>query len=120
MGVRTDGQALPSRAMPDADLDLALLREQLQHPAPLVARFAEADDVGREELLANASESELRELSEAPAGHWDAINAFLDENVASDPGPPSGCGTGARRVLAGRARGSIRARGSLNWAIRYR
>jgi hypothetical protein len=71
----------------DDDLDLSLLPEELQHLAPLVAHFAEADDVGREELLANASESELRELSEAPTEHWDAINAFLDENVAADPGP---------------------------------
>ena len=57
------------------DIDLSLLPEGLQHRAPLVARFAEADDVDREELLASASESELLELSEAPAEHWDAINA---------------------------------------------
>ena len=89
--------------MPAGDIDLSLLPEGLQHRAPLVARFAEADDVDREELLASASESELLELSGAPAEHWDAVNA-----------------TGARRALAGRARGSIRARGSLSWAIRYR
>ena len=106
--------------MPDDDLDLSLLPEGLQSLAPLVARFAEADDVGREELLANASEAELRELSEAPTEHWDAINAFLDENVAAGPGPLQDVALAARRVLAGRARGSIRDRGSLNWANRYR
>jgi len=29
----------------------------------------------------------LRALSDGPAQHWDAINAFLDENVSGDPGP---------------------------------
>ena len=39
------------------------------------------------QLLANATDAELRELSEAPGAHWDAINAFLDEHVAAEPGP---------------------------------
>jgi len=42
--------------MPADDIDLSLLPEGEQHLAPLVARFAEADDVDREELLANARE----------------------------------------------------------------
>jgi hypothetical protein len=29
----------------------------------------------------------LRTLSDAPSQHCDAINAFLDANVAGDPGP---------------------------------
>jgi hypothetical protein len=73
-------------AMPEA-LDLSLLPEELQHLGPLIARYAESDDVDRSQLLANASDPELRELSEAPTAHWDAINAFLDENVEAEPGP---------------------------------
>jgi cell division protein FtsI/penicillin-binding protein 2 len=69
------------------ELDFSLLPEELQPLAPLISRYAESDDVDRSEVLENASDDELRELSEAPAAHWDAINAFLDENVASDPGP---------------------------------
>jgi hypothetical protein len=26
-------------------------------------------------------------LSDGPRLHWDAINTFLDENIAGDPGP---------------------------------
>ena len=44
-----------------------------------------ADDVERSEQLANASTNELQELSAAAKPHWDAINAFLDENM-SPPG----------------------------------
>jgi cell division protein FtsI/penicillin-binding protein 2 len=69
------------------ELDFDLLPEELRTLAPLIARYAESDDVDRSELLENASDEELRELSEAPSAHWDAINAFLDENVAAEPGP---------------------------------
>jgi cell division protein FtsI/penicillin-binding protein 2 len=43
--------------------------------------------VERSKLLANATDEELRELNAAPSAHWDAINAFLDENVEAEPGP---------------------------------
>jgi hypothetical protein len=69
------------------ELDFGLLPDELRDLAPLIARYAESDDVDRSELLENASNEELRELSEAPAAHWDAINAFLDEHVAAEPGP---------------------------------
>jgi len=69
------------------ELDFGLLPGELRDLAPLIARYAESDDVDRSELLENASNEELRELSEAPAAHWDAINAFLDEHVAAEPGP---------------------------------
>lgn len=69
------------------DLDSSLLPAELQPLAPLIWRYAESDDVDRSALLENASDEELRELNEAPSGHWDAINAFLDENVAAEPGP---------------------------------
>ena len=72
--------------MPD-HLDFTLLPSELQHLGPLIARYAESDDVGRAAILANASDEELRALSDGPAQHWDAINAFLDENVSGDPGP---------------------------------
>ncbi|MGZ4379883.1 MAG: hypothetical protein ACXVZ2_00275 [Gaiellaceae bacterium] len=68
------------------ELDSSLLPDELRHLAPLIHRYAESDDVDRSDLLENASDEELRELSEAPSAHWDAINAFLDENVA-EPGP---------------------------------
>jgi hypothetical protein len=44
------------------------------------------DDVKRAELLDKASTDELRALSSAADSHWDAINAYLDENM-SPPGP---------------------------------
>ena len=69
------------------DLDVSLLPAELQPLAPLISRYAESDDVGRSELLEQATDEELRELSAAPSAHWGAINAFLDENVAAEPGP---------------------------------
>jgi hypothetical protein len=68
-------------------LDFSLLPDELRDLGPLISRFAESDDAVRSELLEEASDADLRELSEAPDGHWDAINAFLDEYVATDPGP---------------------------------
>ena len=65
----------------DEQLDFSLLPEDLRPLAPLIAKYAESDDVDRSELLASASTEELRELSTAPSLHWDAINAFLDENM---------------------------------------
>jgi hypothetical protein len=73
--------------VPDDDLDPLLLPVELQPLAPLIARYSEADDVARSELLAAASPEELKELAEAPTAHWDAINAFLDEHVTAEPGP---------------------------------
>jgi hypothetical protein len=69
------------------ELDFSLLPTELQPLAPLISRYTESDDLERSELLENASREELRELSEAPGAHWDAINRFLDENVAAGPGP---------------------------------
>jgi hypothetical protein len=72
--------------VPD-ELDFSLLPEELRGLAPLIARYVESDDMHRSEVLANASDEELRELSEGPSAHWDAINAFLNENVEAEPGP---------------------------------
>jgi hypothetical protein len=69
------------------ELDFSVLPEDLRHLGPLIAKYAESDDVDRSELLANSSDEDLRELSEGPSAHWDAINAFLDENVEAEPGP---------------------------------
>jgi hypothetical protein len=69
------------------DLDFSLLPDELRELGPLIARYAESDDVERSALLEHASDGDLRELRDAPEGHWDAINAFLDENVAAAPGP---------------------------------
>jgi hypothetical protein len=71
----------------DAAVDLSLLPDDLGHLAPLIARYAASDDVERGELLDRASDKELEELVRAPAASWPAINAFLDEHVASAPGP---------------------------------
>jgi hypothetical protein len=73
--------------MPDDQLDFTLLPSELQHLGPLIARYAESDDVDRAAALANASDQQLGALSDGPSLHWDAINAFLDEHVAGDPGP---------------------------------
>jgi hypothetical protein len=73
--------------VPDDDLDLSLLPAELRHLAPLISRYAEADDVARSGLLASTSRDELVELAGAPTAHWDAINVFLDEHAASEPGP---------------------------------
>jgi hypothetical protein len=72
--------------MPDDELDFSLLPDDLRHLAALIERYAESDDVGRSELLAGASVADLRELTEAPAQHWDAINSFLDNDM-QPPGP---------------------------------
>ncbi len=56
-------------------------RDDLQPLAPLIAKYAEGDDADRGDLLANASTDELRELSTAANPHWDAINAFLNDNM---------------------------------------
>jgi hypothetical protein len=69
------------------ELDFSLLPDELRHLAPLMARYSESDDVDRSKLLAQASDEELGELSEAPAAHWESINAFLDKNVEAAPGP---------------------------------
>jgi hypothetical protein len=69
------------------DLDLSLLPDELRHLGPLIARYSESDDLVRSDLLATLSDDELRTLSDAPSAHWDTINAYLDEYVASRPGP---------------------------------
>ena len=53
----------------------------------MIARYAESDDTARTELVEHASDEQLRELSDAPGGHWEAINGFLDEYVTAPPGP---------------------------------
>jgi hypothetical protein len=73
--------------MPPDQFDFTLLPSELQHLAPLISRYAESDDVERSAVIANASDQELRALADGPSLYWDAINAFLDENVAGDPGP---------------------------------
>ncbi|HEX6664281.1 MAG TPA: hypothetical protein VF025_11450 [Gaiellaceae bacterium] len=69
------------------ELDFSVLPKELRHLAPLISWYSESDDDGRSELLEHASDEELRQLSEAPETHWKKINAFLDQNVESDPGP---------------------------------
>jgi hypothetical protein len=70
----------------EAEPDFTLLPDQLQPLAPLIRKYAVADDVERSEQLAKASTNELQELSAAAEPHWDAINAYLDENM-NPPGP---------------------------------
>jgi hypothetical protein len=64
-------------------VDLSRLPSDLQQLVPLIRRYAASDDVERESRLEAASDDELRELSEAPNGLWDAINRYLDENITS-------------------------------------
>ena len=73
--------------MPEDQLDYSLLPDELQQLAPLIQRYGESDDADREAMLEAAPTEELRALSEGPAAHWHTINSFLDEHVASDPGP---------------------------------
>jgi hypothetical protein len=67
--------------MADDELHFSLLPDDLQPLAPLIAKYAEGDDADRADLLANASTDELRELSTAANPRWDAINAFLNDNM---------------------------------------
>ena len=67
--------------MADDDLDFSLLPTELQHLAPLIAKYSESDDADREAIVGAASPEELRELVAATEPHWDAINAFLDANM---------------------------------------
>ena len=55
---------------PAARLDFSPLPPELQRLAPLIARYAEGDDVDRSFLLEAASDEELRQLSTAPEGLW--------------------------------------------------
>jgi hypothetical protein len=69
--------------MPDHNaLDFSLLPPDLRPLAPLIEKYAASDDVERSELLAGAPTDELRRLGLATNSQWDAINAFLDENMA--------------------------------------
>jgi hypothetical protein len=68
------------------ELDFSLLPDDLRYLVPLIERYTESDDVGRSVLLASASVDALRELKDAPAQHWDAINMFLENNM-QPPGP---------------------------------
>jgi hypothetical protein len=52
----------------------------------MIRRYAVADDIARSELVAAASSDELQAMSSAASPHWDAINAYLDENM-TPPGP---------------------------------
>jgi hypothetical protein len=65
----------------DPELDFALLPEEMRSLGPLIARYAESDDVVRENLLAAAAADDLQQLADAAEPHWDAINKFLDENI---------------------------------------
>ena len=62
-------------------LDFSLLPDDLQQLAPLIARYAESDDVDRSALVANATSHDLRLLCTSAEPHWDVINAFLDDNM---------------------------------------
>lgn len=73
-------------AMPE-EVDFSGLREELRHLEPLISRYAESADLARSALLEHSSDEELRELSEAPAAQWGAINGFLDEHIEDAPGP---------------------------------
>jgi hypothetical protein len=66
------------------EVDLSRLPPDLQPLAPLIRRWASGDDEERSKRLAGASVEELREPRDAPAGSWDFINAYLDENVTID------------------------------------
>ncbi|HYX85993.1 MAG TPA: hypothetical protein VE777_13555 [Gaiellales bacterium] len=73
--------------MRDEELDFSLLPNELRRLGPLIARYAESDDVIRAAMLEKATDEDLRELSSAPVEHWDAINAYLDENIRAEPSP---------------------------------
>jgi hypothetical protein len=49
----------------EGELDFSLLPDELQPLAPLISKYAAADDLERSEQLAKASTDELRELSAA-------------------------------------------------------
>jgi hypothetical protein len=66
------------------EVDLSRLPSDLQPLAPLIRSWAIGDDEERSARLAAASDAELQELRDAPQSHWDAINAYLDENITSD------------------------------------
>ena len=51
---------------------------------PLIREWAVGDDEERSGRLAEASDEALRGLRDAPHGQWDAINAYLDENITGD------------------------------------
>jgi uncharacterized membrane protein len=73
----------------ETDLDFSLLPDELQSLGPLIAAYGESDDEERSDSLANASTEDVRALTTAADPHWDAINAFLDDNM-EEIGPEAG------------------------------
>ena len=92
----------------EREMDFSLLPADLRELAPLIARYAESDDTDRSGLLADASTDDLRVLSTAADPHWDAINAFLDENM-EPPGP----GQDLALALDSFSQAAMEARGAL-------
>lgn len=65
-------------------VDLSRLPGELEPLAPVVREWAVGDDVKREAKHESASTEALKAYWDAVAPHFAAINAYLDENVASD------------------------------------
>jgi hypothetical protein len=68
------------------DVDLSLLPDDLQPLSPLIRKYAVGDDVGRGEIIEQSSTDDLRQLVATTEPRWDAINAYLEENM-DPPGP---------------------------------
>ena len=66
------------------EVDLSRLPADLQPLVPFIREWSVSDDVGRYDRIEAASSEDLERLRDAFDPHWDAINAYLDENIESE------------------------------------
>jgi hypothetical protein len=68
-------------------VDLGLLPDDLTELAPLIRKFAVADDVRRDQVMQVAGLDEVRALASLSHSQWSALETFLDAHMA-EPGTP--------------------------------
>ena len=64
----------------DNDVDLTQLPQEFHSLIPLIEEWAVADDVDRDSKMAATSTEELQRLADVVRPHFNAINAYLDDN----------------------------------------
>jgi hypothetical protein len=68
-------------------VDLGLLPDDLTELAPLIRKFAVADDVRRDQVMEVAGLDEVRALASLSDSQWSALETFLDAHIP-EPGTP--------------------------------
>ena len=71
----------------EENVDLTALPAQFHDLIPLMEQWSIGDDVERDAKMQAATDEELRQLHEAVAPRFDAINAYLDEHDDEEATP---------------------------------